>query len=143
MSSEYKDNFSRVQLREVVDDMLKNFDSDSDGDYEADCGDGSPRRVRRRRISCTSTAAVSPDMTSVATAFADDRCVQVFYARSDHTVDTWRLPDRIRFPVHSRSASRWEKALTTDCPWRVDSAKIVKTKKKTWDLPVYLPEYDI
>ncbi|XP_060849047.1 uncharacterized protein LOC132928419 [Rhopalosiphum padi] len=125
-------------LRELVDDMLTNFDSDSDGDYETDC------KTPRRKTVCSSTAAVSPDMTSVATAFADDRCVQVFYARSDHSVNTWRLPDCVRFPVNSRSASRWEKALTTDCPRSAraaDASRIAqKNIKKVWDLPVFLPD---
>jgi len=119
--------------------MLTNFDSDSDGDYETDC------KTPRRKTVCSSTAAVSPDMTSVATAFADDRCVQVFYARSDHSVNTWRLPDCVRFPVNSRSASRWDQALTTDCPRSAraaDASRIAqKNIKKVWDLPVFLPEY--
>lgn len=136
---------SRVQLKELVEDMLTNFDSDSDGDDETD--NRSPRGCGhdRRQIVCSSTAAVSPDMTSVATAFTDDRCVQVFYARSDHAMNTWQLPGCVQFPVHSRSASRWEKALTTDCPLaarRADACRIVKKNtKKVWDVPVFLPEY--
>ncbi|XP_022162480.1 uncharacterized protein LOC111028232 [Myzus persicae] len=126
-------------LRELVEDMLKNFDSDSDTDDEV----SRPHRCRHR-TTCTNTAAVSPDMTSVATAFADDRSVQAFYARSDHTVDTWRLPNSFRFPVHSRSASRWEKALTTDCPLWARVTNSTKTVKKNiikdWDLPVFLPD---
>ncbi|XP_060873439.1 uncharacterized protein LOC132947214 [Metopolophium dirhodum] len=133
-------------LRELVDDMLTNFDSDSDGDDEADCGSplGSRSRRPRRRTVCTNTAAVSPDMTSIATAFTDNRGVQAFYARSDHAVNTWRLPDSVRFPVHSRSASRWEKALTTDCPLTARTADSTRTAqknaKKEWDLPVFLPD---
>ncbi|XP_025199053.1 uncharacterized protein LOC112597296 [Melanaphis sacchari] len=131
-------------LRELIDDMLVNFDSDSDSDDETNCRTSQGRHCGRRRTVCSSTAAVSSDMTSVATAFADDRCVQVFYAKSDYTVNTWRLPDFVRFPVHSRSASRWEKALTTNCPpiARADDAsKIVqKNLKKVWDLPVFLPD---
>lgn len=128
--------------------MLTNFDSDSDDDNEADCGSplGSHSRHSRRRTVCTNTAAVSPDMTSVATAFTDDRSVQAFYARSDHAVDTWRLPSSFWFPVHSLSASQWEKALTTDCPLQTaraaDSTRAVQKKaKKDWDLPVFLSEY--
>jgi len=139
---------SRAQLRELVDDMLTNFDSDSDdGDDEADYGSPLGCRFRRprRRTMCTNTAAVSPDMTSIATAFTDNRGVQAFYARSDHAVNTWRLSDSVWFPVHSRSASRWEKALTTDCPLTArtaDSARTAqKNVKKEWDLPVFLPEY--
>ncbi|KAE9539447.1 hypothetical protein AGLY_004699 [Aphis glycines] len=131
-------------LKELVEDMLTNFDSDSDGDDETD--NRSPRGCGhdRRQIVCSSTAAVSPDMTSVATAFTDDRCVQVFYARSDHTMNTWQLPGCVQFPVHSRSASRWEKALTTDCPLAArgaDACRIVKKNtKKVWDVPVFLPD---
>lgn len=136
---------SRAQLRELVDDMLRNFDSDSDGDDGADCGSPLGSHSHRRRTVCTNTAAVSPDMTSIATAFTDNRGVQAFYARSDHAVNTWRLPDSVRFPVHSRSASRWEKALTTGCPLTARTADATRTAqkkaKKEWDLPVFLPEY--
>jgi len=138
---------SRAQLRELVDDMLTNFDSDSDGDDEADCVSplGPRSRHPHRRTVCTNTAAVSPDMTSVATAFTDDRSVQAFYARSDHAVNTWRLPYSVWFPVHSRLASRWEKALTTDCPRTARAANSIraaqKKAKKDWDLPVFLLEY--
>ncbi|VVC24700.1 Hypothetical protein CINCED_3A004511 [Cinara cedri] len=58
------------------------------------------------------SAAVSSNLTSFASTFVDRNCVQVFYARSDHAINSWRLPEHVLFPRDSRSPSRWESAIS-------------------------------
>ncbi|VVC38310.1 Hypothetical protein CINCED_3A012072 [Cinara cedri] len=58
-------------------------------------------------------AAVSADLTSFASTYVDHRTVQVFYARSDHVINTWCLPEQVQFPLDSYSSSRWESAMST------------------------------
>lgn len=82
----------------IGDQLLKNLDDDYDNSNKC-----------QKAIH----SAVSSDMTSFATTIADEGCVQVFYARSDRTIDTWYLPDHVQFPVYSRSPTEWERSLST------------------------------
>lgn len=84
------------------------------------------------------TAAVSSDMTSYAASMTFDDCVQVFYARSDYTLDTWNLPPQIQVPVERRSPSEWERALSS-CTHTINSGVSVHTV--VVEVPVYLEEF--
>lgn len=114
--------------------MLNNSDEDSDDEDQ----------VGGDKTNGCQTAAVSSDLTSLATTSTNDNCVQVFYARSDRPLDTWYLPPQIIFPVDKRSPSHWERALST---W--PAAGNVTTREKILsatdsleiDMPVYLEEF--
>jgi hypothetical protein len=85
----------------MIEDHLLN-DSNLEDDYDG-----------RNKCQNSIHAAVSSDMTSFATMLVDEYCVQVFYARSDHTMDTWILPEHVQLPVYSHSPPQWERALST------------------------------
>lgn len=100
--------------------------------YDSDSDESENDEANARQTVC---AAVSTDLTSMATTFADENCVQVFYARSDHVVNTWRLPDHVQFPVKSRSSSAWERALSTSPMTRggnpLQNSGLTKSKTST------------
>lgn len=92
---------SRLQIERL---LVASLDKENDADnYDTEDADDCR----------TVVAAVSADLTSFASTFADENSVQVFYARSDNVINTWHLPGHVQFPVGSRSSARWESALST------------------------------